>query len=197
MERGTYTFLTYATDRETLKSAPVSSTITLEQGTQNSITNILIPPTAGVGNTSVGVGEDVVVSGETAPGGTVELFVRPAKGNEKKYTATAASSTVAAGTWEITIPGRDLSRGTYTVRARTLHKSRVSGYSTAIFLGVGEAPSPDTGNRSDINKDGKVNLVDFSIMLSFWNTDDPDADINEDGIVNLADFSIMLFNWTG
>jgi hypothetical protein len=66
-------------------------------------------------------------------------------------------------------------------------------------MGYGEDPSQkaDTGNRSDINKDGKVNLVDFSILLTHWNEADDDADINQDGIVNLSDFSILLFNWTG
>ena len=67
--------------------------------------------------------------------------------------------------------------------------------SRPLLLGIGEAVAG--GNRSDLNKDGKVNLVDFSILLSFWNTDDAIADINQDGTVNLADFSIMLFNWTG
>jgi hypothetical protein len=48
-----------------------------------------------------------------------------------------------------------------------------------------------------MNGDGKVNLVDFSIFLLSWGTDDPQADYNCDGAVNLADFSIMLFQWTG
>jgi len=72
-----------------------------------------------------------------------------------------------------------------------------SDLGTTITLGVGTTASKDTGNRSDLNKDGKVNLVDFSILLSFWGSSDPDADINQDGTVNLADFSILLFNWTG
>ena len=48
-----------------------------------------------------------------------------------------------------------------------------------------------------MNHDGKVNLVDFSIFLTYWATTAPQADFNCDGQVNLADFSIMLFNWTG
>ena len=53
-------------------------------------------------------------------------------------------------------------------------------------------PSPKPG---DINGDGFVNVVDFSIMLSKWNTSDPGADLNKDGIVNIVDFSILLSNW--
>jgi hypothetical protein len=72
-----------------------------------------------------------------------------------------------------------------------------SEYSKPISLGVGEQASGDLSNRSDINKDGKVNLVDFSILLSAWGETEGDADINEDGRINLADVSILLFNWTG
>ena len=50
---------------------------------------------------------------------------------------------------------------------------------------------------ADLNRDGKVNLIDFSIMLFHWGNPDPVADINEDGTVDLTDFSILLFNWTG
>jgi hypothetical protein len=54
--------------------------------------------------------------------------------------------------------------------------------------------------HGDLNKDGKINIVDFSILMYFWNQTNPSnpcADINKDGIVNLTDFSIMLFWWTG
>ena len=63
-------------------------------------------------------------------------------------------------------------------------------------VGIGENVSGE-GSQSDLNGDGKVNLVDFSIFLLSWNTDDEEPDFNEDGRVNLADFSIMLFAWTG
>ena len=52
---------------------------------------------------------------------------------------------------------------------------------------------------ADLNFDGKVNSIDFSIMLFFWKTNLPFAnacvDINKDQKVNSVDFSIMLFQW--
>jgi len=52
----------------------------------------------------------------------------------------------------------------------------------------------------DLNGDGKVNSVDFSILMYFWKTKPPFkntcVDLNVDGKVNAVDFSIMLFNWT-
>lgn len=47
----------------------------------------------------------------------------------------------------------------------------------------------------DINGDGSVNVVDFSIMLSKWGTSDPSSDLNGDGVVNIVDFSILLSKW--
>ncbi len=83
------------------------------------------------------------------------------------------------------------------MRARAIVSAQLrSALSDTLLLRVGET-GPSTGNKSDISRDGKVNLVDFSIMLSHWGTDNPDSDFNSDGKVDLADFSIMLFNWTG
>ena len=50
----------------------------------------------------------------------------------------------------------------------------------------------------DFNCDGRVNLIDFSILLYNWGTPtDTKTDLSEDGKVNITDFSIMLFWWTG
>ena len=57
----------------------------------------------------------------------------------------------------------------------------------------GEAACPN----ADLNKDGRVNLTDFSILLYYWGTDNACADQNQNGIVDLVDFSIMMFYWTG
>lgn len=54
--------------------------------------------------------------------------------------------------------------------------------------------------HGDINKDGSINLSDFSILMYYWHDTPPAnkcADINKDGTVDLADFSIMLYWWTG
>jgi len=54
--------------------------------------------------------------------------------------------------------------------------------------------------HGDINKDGHINIVDFSILMYFWHQTSPSnpcADLNKDGIVDLTDFSIMLYWWTG
>jgi hypothetical protein len=54
--------------------------------------------------------------------------------------------------------------------------------------------------RADFNCDGKVNSIDFSILLYFWKSKPPFrniyVDINRDSKVDSVDFSIMLFEWS-
>jgi hypothetical protein len=47
----------------------------------------------------------------------------------------------------------------------------------------------------DANGDGKVNILDASIVGLKWGTDDPCADLNNDGKVNILDASIIGLNW--
>ncbi len=197
MQRGTYSFSAYVTDGAGRKSAPFSTTMTLVQGTKNTVSDALLPPTIALAEEAAVPGSDVRVIGETAPGGTVELALYSRSGAPHSYTTTLASADSGGlGTWEIVIPAQDVARGSYSVRARTSLSAQVqSEWSGFLALGVGEGAT--TGLIGDINGDGKVNLVDFSIMLSAWGSDEPSADLNSDGIVNLADFSILLFNWTG
>ena len=47
----------------------------------------------------------------------------------------------------------------------------------------------------DANKDGMVNLIDFSMLAAAFGTTNANADFNNDGYVNLADFSILAANF--
>jgi hypothetical protein len=198
MERGVYTFSTYATDSESRETSLFTATISLQSGTQNKITNIVIPPSIELDPVSVGIGTDVRISGKSVPGSSVETYlVERGKVGPSALQHFSASSSAQTGAWEVTVPGNKLNKGVYSVQARTRMSAQLeSPMSRLAILTVGQVAT-NNFNRSDLNRDGKVNLVDFSILLSFWTTDDEVADINEDGIVNLADFSIMLFNWTG
>jgi len=60
----------------------------------------------------------------------------------------------------------------------------VTGVQTCALPIYGQASTP-----SDLNRDGFVNLIDFSIMIFWWQTNggdsDPPADINGNGSVSL------------
>jgi len=53
--------------------------------------------------------------------------------------------------------------------------------------------------KADFNCDGKVDSIDFSILLYYWEAKQPFAnprvDINNDGKVDSTDFSILLYEW--
>lgn len=53
--------------------------------------------------------------------------------------------------------------------------------------------------RGDLNRDGHVNIVDFSIMIYWQDKVNPPLgiDLNNDGKINIIDFSIMAYYWTG
>lgn len=50
---------------------------------------------------------------------------------------------------------------------------------------------------ADVNRDGKIDLLDVSVLLSNWGTPkDQRADLNRDGKVDAKDLSIILSRWS-
>jgi hypothetical protein len=199
IERGTYTFQAYYEDSRGRRSASFTQTVSLGSGSNNTLSSIVVPPTAQLSQTSIGLGDPVTVSGESVLNGKIQLLVQQqGKGGGAAAVQTFSATTSPTGTWQITIPGSKFQKGAYIIQAQVILSEKArSEYGKLLFLGVGQNPNPDLSNRADINRDGKVNLIDFSILLSHWGTADADSDINQDDKVNLADFSILLFNWTG
>ena len=198
LERGTYTFQAYVSDSGGATSASYAASLYLSQATHNNISNILIPPTIKLSSSSIGAGDDVSVSGSGIPNTPIEVDVRPgAVGAPLSSTRVLYASSTALGAWNLAVDTKAYLDGSYTVVAREIISSQSrSGYSTPLPLVVG-AGSGSCSSSPDLNLDKKVNLIDFSIFLTFWNTTGPRGDFNCDSKVNLADFSIMLFNWTG
>ena len=62
-----------------------------------------------------------------------------------------------------------------------------------------ENPKGVCTKKADFNCDGKVNSIDFSILLYFWKSKPPFknqyVDLNKDLKVDSVDFSILLFEW--
>lgn len=203
LSKGTYTFGIYATDASKTVSAKYTTTFTLIGGTVNTVGNIFVPPTVSLKSDTVLPGELVIAQGYAIPSAKVEIwFSKQARVvNEKDVTKFTVASD-AQGLWRVDIDTKGIPLDTYQVKARSIiNANDRSDFGTIVYVGVGVKPKPDTGNPADLNRDGKVNLIDFSILLFHWGTNggrsDPPADINKSGKVDLADFSIMLFNWTG
>lgn len=188
---GTATFGFSATDKT--GTASITNTIVFEvlQSAITTVANIFLPPTIKASSPQVNPGDLITLSGQSVPNAKVTAQISP--GGASAFT----SNTDGSGTWALQIDTDSLSVGPHAVKASFQISDTVKsgwGKSASFYVGT-EAPAGC--GVFDMNDDGKVNLVDFSIFLLYWNKTEPRADFNCDEKVNLGDFSILLFNWTG
>lgn len=196
--RGAYTFGTYAIDADNVKSSTFSTTFTVTGARGSTLSNVNIMPSIAVDPDPVDPNTTVTFSGYSIPDATVTIENQNDKSSVTLKTFTTTSD--GSGAWSVDVSTAGFGTGTWKVRAKAKQDGGVSTeYSNFTFYGVGE--EADGPLNPDLNRDGFVNLIDFSILLFWWNTDggasSPPADINRDGRVSLTDFSIMIFNWTG
>ncbi len=187
---GTATFGFWSRDGAGTDSLTASFVFDVVQSAVTTVANVFIPPTARVSEKQVAPGELLTISGQSVPSAGIiaQIFNGPVVFN---------SETDRSGAWALQVDTASLTTGYHLVRAAfELGSTTKSGFGRSVNFYIG-GDSPLQDKSPDLNGDGKVNLVDFSIFLLSWNTDDERPDFNSDGRVNLGDFSIMLFSWTG
>lgn len=188
---GTATFGFSATDKDGIGSITTSVVFEVVQSAVTTVANVFFPPTINASERQVASGGLLTLSGQTVPEAKVVTEIGPGV----RTTLTGVAD--ALGIWALQVDTASIANGQHSAKAFFEETSTIrSGFGKAISFSVGSG-GPDEPGFPDFNGDTKVNLVDFSIFLISWNTDDARSDFNADGTVNLADFSIMLFNWTG
>ena len=195
-EPGTASFSFWANDNRNTRSSTFNTTFDVTQGAVTNVMGILIPPTIRALNPNSNPGDIVKLEGQSIPNVTIEVSVD----NGKKILSTLTDT---SGNWLLDFNTTGIAADTHTVKARFIDGVGAlkveSTYGTALSLFIGVEGKPTS--NSDLNRDSKVNLVDFSILVYWWGTpggnSNPPADINLNGRVGLEDFSILLFNWTG
>jgi cysteine-rich repeat protein len=193
---GTVSMGFWATDSSNVRSVTFNTTFDVTQGAITNVAGIFIPPTISVNDAAVNVGDSVIFKGQAIPNATIQVQIGSAL-------RTQTTTSDASGNWTLTYSTAGLTANEYAVKARSVigasSVTSESGFSTTLQLAVGVNGQP--GTPSDLNTDGLINLIDFSILIFWWQTDggnsDPAADINGNGRVSIEDFSILLFNWTG
>ena len=191
-----YNFGVYAIDTNGLKSPTYSFPVSISDSVTIHIDNVFLAPTIGVSNTEIKKGDPINIFGMTVPKAEITMYVHSAQEFVKKIVSSSA------GIWFKQFDTSVLALGDHSTFSRAAINDRITDQSNVVAFEVGSTTVKQTASykRSDLNKDGKVNITDFSMLLYYWHKKPPTtsrADINKDGIVDIIDLSIMLYDWTG
>jgi hypothetical protein len=194
---GNYQFSMYSEDKDGITSSPVIVNVSVYQPIGYSYQGVIIPPTIQTNTTTVGSGQTLSVYGYAAPGATVFIDVPGLR---------SMGSAIADATGFYRFEVRDqLAAGVYNFRTRAQIGTETSAYSKPVavqyFKGTVPPSTPPTqlGTCVDYNHDRRVNLIDFSILLFWYNKPDPpkNIDCNSDNRIDIRDFSVLMYFWTG
>lgn len=189
---GTYTFGLWAEDNKRRRSITITFTKSVTSGETTTISGIFLPPTIELEKISLGRGEFLNVLGQTAP--KSELTISIDLDEQEMIGKTKAESD---GTWSYSFNTSVLEEGSHIIKVRAALEGLESSYSKVLSFYIEEVVPFVVCPNADLNKDGRVNLVDFSILLYYWGKDNACCDQNQDRVVGLQDFSIMMYYWTG
>ncbi len=193
---GSYIFSVYADDKNGNRSGLFTFPVSLTAGATATVSGIFLAPTIDLDKTQVKQGELVTVVGYTAPGSEVTIQVDSAVPQLFK---TSADSD---GSYAYDVATSSLELGDHTAKSKAAQGGQITAFGKLVSFTVGDktvTKSPAVPLTGDVTGDGRVNLIDFSILAYWYKRASPPArvDLNGDGQVNLIDFSIMAFYWTG
>lgn len=161
------------------------------------ISGTVIPPTISMSETSQ-PNTFVTFQGSAVPSSRVNIDI---KGHE---TIELSALPNTSGVWSARLSTESFVNKVYTATAISIADGVKSPPSHAVSFVVKDNIAEflaDTEGfaKVDFNNDGKINLVDFSI-LAYWHgrSDVPEEiDVIKDGEINLRDYSYVAYYWTG
>ncbi len=201
---GIYTFSVYAVDKDNHRSLTTSFTTNVIPGQITTISDSVLPPTVGADKSQVKSGNDIKFFGYGYPQSQVNIVVN------SEVTILEKTNSDKFGFWSYILNSKVLELGDHTSKSQIVTRDAlISPFSESLSFRVGDKDVAfgkvnsiplGCSKNGDLNNDGKVNIIDFSVLLFFWNQKNPKnvcADINKDGIVSIFDFSVMLYWWNG
>lgn len=197
LSAATYVFSLYSEDANGNRSSLYSFTVTLTEGAITNVSGVFIAPTITADKSQVKRGDILTILGQTVPKGTVTITVNS---NEELFFETNADPN---GAYAYSLDTAPLDFGAHLAKSRAAAAGAVSAYGKAVSFEVGTENVPAKPGMPrpgiDLNGDGRVNIVDFSILAYWYKRPNPPAatDLNGDGKVTLVDFSILAYYWTG
>lgn len=193
---GNYQFSLYAEDRNGVVSSSYVVNVPVLTVQPYRFAGVVVPPTIQVSSTSVEVGKPLTISGYAPAGADINVQI-PGQYN--------LGNTVANenGFYSLTLTQSYLV-GVHQIRSQAAVGGITSLFSRPIavqFYKPGQIPTEPSpyGVCVDYNKDLRINLVDFSILLFWFNKPNPPrtVDCNDDAKIDIKDFSILMYFWTG
>jgi len=148
--------------------------------------DILLSPTITLKNGQVTRGDTAVITGYAVPGNTVRLEIDGILAKDMLANG--------AGAYKFEIPTGTLEFGAHVVRTKQVDPSGKpeSDFSISRTFMVSHLLVV----KADLNGDSKIDIRDWSIFLSLWNTPGVSGreriDFNSDGKVDITDFSIFV-----
>ena len=204
LSTGNYTFALYGEDKNGVRSSLFTFPVFITKGVTTNIGGIFIAPTIAVDKEQVKKGDTISVFGQSTPNSNITININ----SEPEFFIQQKSD--QSGAYLLNFDSSVLELGNHSARSKAILGNEISLFSNTAAFVVGSVnifanqKAQISFLKGDLNKDGKVNLVDFSIG-AFWykkqlgNTIVPVEveRLNGDGKIDLVDFSIMAFNWTG
>lgn len=198
---GNYQFSVFAEDSLGVTSAPYTINVSVYSTQPYTFSNIIIPPTISSNTLLVEVGKQFYVRGYAPSGSIVSLEI-------PGYSVVGSTTADVTGYYQISATA-NLSANTYNFRTKASYNNISSPYSKPIQITFYNQPQPgepgipvppsQLSSCVDYNHDQRINLIDFSILI-FWfekNDPPPSIDCNADRVVDIKDFSILMYFWTG
>lgn len=191
---GNYTFSVVAEDSVGIRSTLFTFPIIIVQGTATNISNIFLSPTIRIPKQFFTTSESFSLTGETVPLAMLTINEKP---QAKVYTTTADIE----GKYSFSFASGSFSLGAHTLESKASLGSQKSAGSALVTFTIGSKieTGPASCLKADLNCDGRINLVDFSILAYWYKKPSPPTklDLNSDEQITLADFSILAYYWNG
>lgn len=196
---GTHTISVYGEDDAQRRSVLFSFPLSVTSGATTVVSGIFISPTIDTDKSEVKRGDPIAIFGKSAPGSLVAITVH----SEQEIITTAQAD--SDGVYLRYVDSSPLAFGDHTAQSLSTQEGNLSPRSVqmAFIVGTENVPRVQQATacqKADINCDGRVDLVDYSIMV-YWNqrpgTLPARVDLNGDAVVTLADLSILAYYWTG
>ena len=197
LSTGEFAFVVSGEDSEGRRSSLSLFRVYVTTGLATRISGIFLAPTIGVDKTEVRRGDNLIIFGQSIPASAVTIEVNSER---QEFFRTHADE---GGAYLYNLDTSDFELGDHFARSKAASEGAITPFGQAVGFHIGtrtlfaQARIRDLGG--DLNGDGRVNLIDFSIAAYWYKRPSPPShvDLNSDGRINLADFSIMAFYWTG